>query len=162
MLPATMLKRKCNFTEQLGREYTFIKKSKSEWDVRCDACGTDFSAAHSRRSDITKHTGSVKHKQSMSAADSSSAVTRFFRQGHAGEKELQFAASEGVFAFHTIAHNQSFRSMDCTSKLVQKCFNEKFCCARTKAEAIALNVLAPSAEEYLKTDPQEAKFICFL
>ncbi|KAK8770505.1 hypothetical protein V5799_013028 [Amblyomma americanum] len=49
--------------------------------------------------------------------------------------------------------------MDCTSKLLQKLFNEKSSCARTKAEAIALNVLAPSAEEELKTDLQEAKFI---
>ncbi|KAK8758592.1 hypothetical protein V5799_003777 [Amblyomma americanum] len=49
--------------------------------------------------------------------------------------------------------------MDCTSKLVQKLFSEKFSCARTKAEAIALNVLAPSAEEELKTDLQEAKFV---
>ncbi|XP_065306611.1 uncharacterized protein [Dermacentor albipictus] len=145
-----MPKRKCKFTEQLGKEYPFIKKTKSEADVRCDTCG---------RSDVLKHISSVKHKQCVSAAASSSAVTWFFRQECAGEKELQLAASEGVFAFHTVVHNHSFRSIDCTSKLVQKLFNEKFSCARTKAEVIALNVLAPSAEEELKTDLQEAKFI---
>lgn len=47
--------------------------------------------------------------------------------------------------------------MGCTLKLAQKLFNEEFCCACTKTEAITLNVLAPSAEEELKTDLQEAK-----
>jgi hypothetical protein len=43
---------------------------------------------------------------------------------------------EGTFAFHTIIHNQSFRSMDCTTKLLKKFHNAKFSCARTKCEAI--------------------------
>lgn len=153
-----MPKRKCKFNDELQKEFPFVKK-KSEYDVRCDKCGADFSIAHSGRSDILKHIITEKHKRSVSAAASSNALTKFFRQDHAGDKELKLAASEGVFAFHTVVHNQSFRSMDCTSKLLQKLFDEKFACARTKAEAIALNVLAPSAADELKADLEGAKFI---
>lgn len=63
-------------------------KCKSEWDARCDACGADFSVAHGGCSDIAKHIGSVKHKQSVSAAANSSTATWFFRQECAEEKEL--------------------------------------------------------------------------
>lgn len=53
---------------------------------------------------------------------------------------------EGTFAFHTIIHNQSFRSMDCTTKLLKKICNEKFSCARTKCESIVTSVF----NEYCK------------
>ncbi|EEC16142.1 uncharacterized protein LOC120841237 [Ixodes scapularis] len=153
-----MPKRKCKFNEALGKEFPFIKKTWSESDVCFNKSGGDFSIAHSGRSDTVKHISTEKQKRNLSAAASSSALTKFFRPEHAGDKELKLAASEGVFAFHTVVHNQSFRSMDCTSKLLQKLFDEIFACARTKAEAVALNMLAPSAAEDLKADLQDAQF----
>jgi hypothetical protein len=33
---------------------------------------------------------------------------------------LKMFAEEGMFAFHTIVHNHSFRSMDCTTTLIKK------------------------------------------
>lgn len=52
--------------------------------------------------------------------------------------------------------------MDCTSKLIQKVFEPKFSCARTKVEAVVINVLAPFAESELKINLEKAKFISIL
>jgi hypothetical protein len=38
------------------------------------------------------------------------------------------AAKEGLFAFHTIKHNHSFRSMECTSSMIRRLHEEKFSC----------------------------------
>ena len=73
--------------------------------------------------------------------------------------DIKLAAAEGVFAYHTVKHNHSFRSMDCTTKLVQKLFDQKFPSARTKTEAIVSNVLAPLAIKEMKGPMEQAKFI---
>jgi len=54
-----------------------------------------------------------------------------------------------MFAFHTIVHNHSFRSMDCTTILIKKLHDKKFSCARTKCESIILNILAPFAMDQI-------------
>src|SRR6218665_3050150 len=76
-----------------------------------------------------------------------------------GDSEQKLAAAEGTWAYHTVQHNQTFRSTDCTSKLVQKCFEPKFSTARTKTEAIVCNVLAPYAMEELECDLECANFV---
>ena len=47
----------------------------------------------------------------------------------------------------------------CTSKLVQKCFEPKFSSARTKAEAIVCDILAPYGYEELECDLECANFV---
>jgi hypothetical protein len=42
------------------------------------------------------------------------------------EKQLLLAAHEATFAYHTAVHNHSFKSMDCTTTIVRKLFNDKF------------------------------------
>jgi hypothetical protein len=59
------------------------------------------------------------------------------------------AATEGVWVYHTVRHNQSFRSSDCASKVIQKCFDAKFRYGRTKCEAVALNIYAPFSQKQL-------------
>jgi len=39
----------------------------------------------------------------------------FFKNTAPSTKDLEVAAAEGVWAFHTIDENHSFHSMDCTS-----------------------------------------------
>ena len=39
-----------------------------------------------------------------------------------GDFEQKLAAAESTWAYHTLQYNQSLRSTDCTSKLVQKSF----------------------------------------
>ncbi|CAL1279908.1 unnamed protein product, partial [Larinioides sclopetarius] len=77
-------------------------------------------------------------------------------------KDLVIAAAEGVWAYHTIQENHSFRSNDCASKLIQSCFDSKFTCARTKSEAVVVNVLTPIAMKELKDDLDKSNCITIL
>lgn len=121
-----MPKRSCKFTEELQNEFPFLQKHLSlATEVRCKKCLGTFSIAHGGRSDIQRHVKSDKHQKSLSAASSSAALPTFFRQDKFGDKEAELAQTEGLWAFHTVTHNQSFRSMDCTSKLIQKVFDKK-------------------------------------
>lgn len=154
-----MPKRSCKFHSELEKEFPYIKKTKSDSDVRFLTYCTDFSVSHGGKSDITQHLKSEKHKVALSAASSSNTVSKIFKSVTAGVKELELAAVEGVFSYHAVSHCQSFRSMDCTSKIIQKLFEPKFSCARTKVEAVVVNVLAPYAESELKLDLDQVSFI---
>ncbi|KAJ4425601.1 hypothetical protein ANN_27797 [Periplaneta americana] len=68
-----------------------------------------------------------------------------------GNMEAKLAAAEGTFAFYAVFQNHSFHSMNCISKLVQKLFELKVTCVRTKCKAIITNVLFP----FLNNQPQE-------
>ncbi|KAL4131790.1 hypothetical protein QTP88_009047 [Uroleucon formosanum] len=139
------------FTVSLQSEFTFLKKCEEIGKVFCTVCKAVFSIEHGGRSDISdikQHMEKKKHTSALSSASKSDKVTSYFiKQGSAGltSEGLKIAAEEGMFAFHTIVHNHSFRSMDCTTTLIKKLHERKFSCARTKCESIILNVLAPFA-----------------
>lgn len=117
-------------------------------DVRCEKCRTEFSVSQSSAADIEQHLRSIKHKNADHASASSSSMLSFFKKTNApSTKDLNITAAEGIWAYHTIQGNLSFRSNDCASKLIQLYFYQKFRCARTKTEAIVMNVLARSAIE---------------
>lgn len=154
-----MPKRSCKFNSDLEKEFKFLKKTRSESDVRCEICNAEFSVSHGGRSDINKHSNSDRHKKALLAASSSNSLNKFFKNTTLGNNEVELAAAEGALAFHTVNHNQSFRSTDCTSKLIQKIFDPKLSCARTKSEAIIVNVLAPHVLNELKGHLEKAKFV---
>lgn len=77
----------------------------------------------------------------------------------AGAEELKRTASECIFAYHTALHNHSFRSMDCTSKVVKKLYDNKFSCARTKTESIVTDVVAPYVMESVQCDLKSVPFV---
>ena len=136
-----MLKRKCKFTNELKQEFPFLKDT-GNGNVLCNRCGSVFSIVHGGRSDVNNHLGSKKHKVSVEAAASSSRVTSFFK--NVGSVAiLTLAAKEATFAYHTATHGESFRSSDCTSKLISKLFAPKFSSGKTKCEPIVVNVIAP-------------------
>lgn len=158
-----MPKRKCTFNINLQSKYPFIKQRNVPTDVTCEKCRTDFSVAHGGASDIEKHLRSEKHKLSDQAAASSSSMLNFFKKTYSPtSKDLEVAAAEGAWAFHTVQENHSFRSNDCASSLIQTCFEQKFRCARTKSEALVVNVLAPMATHELKEHLREANCISLL
>ena len=86
-------------------------------------------------------------------------VTSFFSKTEPTHDDIKLAAAEDVFAYHTVKHNHSFRSMDCITKLVKKLFAQKFSSARTKTEAIVSNVHAPLAINEMKDQMEQVKFI---
>jgi hypothetical protein len=73
-----------------------------------------------------------------------------------GDKELDLAAKEGTFPFHTVAHNQSFQSMDCTSIIIRKLFEPKIASALTK---VVVNVLARLSINQIREELEGDKFI---
>lgn len=159
-----MPKRKCIFNSNLQSKYPFIKQRNSTpSDVNCGKCHTDFSISHGGASDIEQHLKSEKHKNADRAAASSSSMLNFFKKSDVPTtNDLDIAAAEGVWAYHTIQENHSFRSNDCASKLIQSCFEQKFRCARTKTEAIVVNVLARTAIEELEVDLGKSHCITIL
>ncbi|CAH0563076.1 unnamed protein product [Brassicogethes aeneus] len=152
-------KRMCKFTDELMKVFPFIKRTKLDSEVYCDKCRSQFSIAYGGKRDINRHIESDKHKKFLQSVASSSQMTNFFKWDEFGSNEKKLALSEAVFSFHTVAHHQSFRSMDCTTKLIQNLFEKKFACRRTKSEAIIKKVIAPLAVSELAADLESAHYI---
>jgi hypothetical protein len=75
------------------------------------------------------------------------------------EKRLSQVAQEVTFAYHTVVHNHSFKSMDCTTTVVTKLFSDKSICSQTKYRAIIIKVIAPFATKQILQELKEAHLI---
>lgn len=150
-------KRKCTFNEDLKKKYPFLKTTISQSDVRCDVCGGTFNIGGSGNYEIGRHVDSPKNKKALTATSQTRHVTQFFPSS----TDYHISACEGVWAYHVIKANHSFRSSDCSSKIIRTCFNiSKFHCARTKCEAIAVNVFAPFSTDQTRTDLGNSHYVC--
>lgn len=66
--------------------------------------------SHGGVSDIEQHLRSEKHKKADFAAASSSSMLNFFNKTDLPtSKDLEIAAVEGAWTYHTVQENQSFR-----------------------------------------------------
>jgi hypothetical protein len=83
----------------------------------------------------------------------------FFKSVYPVDKDLLIAAKEATFAFYTAAHDLSFRTADCSSKLISKFFEPKFGLTRTKCEAVILKVIVPMAIDELHKDLSKSNFV---
>jgi hypothetical protein len=83
-------------------------------------------------------------------------LTKYFVKSNSKLDE-SLCGAEGTLAFRTVAHHNSFKSMDCTSKLLREMFNDsevakRISSACTKTESIVNSVLAPHAvQEVIKS-----------
>ena len=152
-----MPKRKCKFTNELKREFPYLKETGNGNEL-CNHCGSLFSIAHGRRVDVSNHLGSKKHKISVEAAASPSRVTSFFLN-IGSDAALALAAKAATFAYHTATHGQTFRSSDCASKLVSKLFEPKFSLGKTMCEAIVVRVIAPMCTDELYQELDRINFV---
>jgi hypothetical protein len=75
-----------------------------------------------------------------------------FRKLEPSKAEYGLAVYEGTYAYHSVVHNHSFRSMDCTTTLQKKFADKKYSCARKRRESIVTNVYAPWTPEELKNN----------
>lgn len=149
--------------DSLSEQYNFIKKTKSDSDVRCNVCNANFNISHGGKSDIESHLKSEHHLKALSAASSSQSMTKFFKRATLSKSDLEIAACEGVWAYHVIRSNHSFRSADCASKIIRSCFAlVKFTCARTKCESIATGVIAPYVFRELQKDLADCHFVTLI
>ncbi|KAE9529165.1 hypothetical protein AGLY_011961 [Aphis glycines] len=137
-----MPKRKCVFTDKLKEEYKFLKQCQNTNDcVRCSTCNSEFSVEHRGRYDIENHIQSDRHKRLVKRCPQ------------------QCAAKEATFAYHTATHGLSFRTSDCTAKLIKKFFEPKYSGARTKTEAIIVNIIPPYIFNELLKDLKDVNFV---
>jgi hypothetical protein len=63
-----------------------------------------------------QHIATKTHKLAENA--NASKVPDYFSKKSMFEMERNLAADEATFAYHVCMHNQSFRSMDCTLKII--------------------------------------------
>ncbi|CAG9840706.1 unnamed protein product [Diabrotica balteata] len=123
--------------------------------IYCEICKSDVDISNSGRSNIKAHLGKKKHTLVANAVTRSNKLHSFFKSASVSSENFIIAAKEGTFAYHTIRHMHSFRSLDCTSKLISNLFESKFCSARTKSEAIVKNILARESQLRLEVESAE-------
>lgn len=152
-----MGKRKCKINSKTVQEFPFIRGH--DENAECTICGAKFSIGHGGRTDIVTHMKSNKHKVALQVKSSSSKMDNYLSVKAVSDMDKQLSAQEATFAYHTVMHNQSFKSMDCTSDIIKSLFNNKFACSQTKTRAIITNVIAPFAVEQIMKELKEAQFI---
>ena len=141
-------KRKCVFSGDLQRKYPcFRLKPNGKSDAQCTICDVSVSLANKGKYDLEQHIASKKHSTMLRAGETSKVLTNFFAPTNLKLDE-RVAAVEGTLAFHTLKHHFSFRSTDCTTKLLSQLFSDsetakRISSAQTKTRAIAKHVIAP-------------------
>ena len=144
-----MPKRKCTFTDSMKTKYPGFRPGRYDWEAECITCGsgTFISVANKGALDLKAHIEKPKHIKNVRGESSSAKVTEYFVSP--GSKiDESVSAAEGTLAFHSVKHHHSYKSMDCTCKLIKSIIPDsdiaiKMSCARTKCEAIVNSVLAP-------------------
>lgn len=75
-------------------------------------------------------------------------------------EDLMMSAKEAAFVYHMVRHNESFRSMKCTSNMIRVvCDQKNFSCSETKASAIVSGVFEPMILAEIKSELEEAYFV---
>ncbi|KAL7406482.1 hypothetical protein ABVT39_020149 [Epinephelus coioides] len=100
-----------------------------------------------------------KHKKGLTANAVTPSITTFYKKTEPSQKEYELVVQEGILAYHTMKHNHSYRSIDCTAQLTKKLHEPKFSCAQTKGEAIVKNVFAPWATNMVTQDLDQVEFV---
>ena len=143
-----MAKRKCLFRFEFGQEFSFIKSSNkgNNFAYICTICNVDINLASAGISSVKKRIDTIKHSSSQQIITSTQTLGLFIKDRYS-PISLKISTAEGTFAFHTVKHHHSFRTMDCTSNLLLSvCFSDSdiaknFHSARTKTETIITGVL---------------------
>jgi hypothetical protein len=103
-----------------------------------------------------------RHKSAVDTQSSNTKVSTFFKSIVPDKNDMAIAFQEGTFAFHTVQHHQSFKSMDCSSGLIKKFFEPKFSCSRTRVEAIIEHVTSLWAHEEVTEEIKTSSFVTVL
>jgi hypothetical protein len=114
-----MPKRRCVFIQTLEAEYPFLKEDQQVGKVLCSISKSQFSIEHGGRSDVLQHITKRKHAIAAETKSCSKLVTSYFTKETITDECKHIADEAGLFVFHTIKHNYSFRSMDCTSSVIR-------------------------------------------
>lgn len=141
---------KCKYSEAFEKTFPCIKKSRTNdvYKAYCIECRKDFSIQNKGKFDIEQHIKSKAHMNLVSTSEKQKLDNYFTRKN--SSEEFDLIRDELLWSYHSVRHNHSFRSMDCTSNLLKLFCNKKFSCARTKTEALVKNVIGEWCNEHLK------------
>jgi hypothetical protein len=124
-----MPKKKC-FSSEFRAEYPFLKEDQQVGKVLCSICKSQFSIKHGGRSDILQHIEKRKHAIPAETKRCSKKEMYYFTEEIITDECKHITTEEGLFAFYTVKHNHSFRSMDCISSVI-RLHEKKFSCGQT-------------------------------
>lgn len=147
----------CSFQDSWLHNYHSWLKKIDSYTALCTICNSKFTVKHDGEKALTRHSNNEKHKESAAAIKQSTTMNTFFTKKSSSD-DKKVAATEITFVYHTVVHNHSYNSLDCTMKLNATCFadskiSKMLHCGRTKAASITKNVLLPDCvnlcKEYL-------------
>ena len=154
---------KCHFTNKIQEEFPFIRPCRQSQDdtmVHCTLCQSSFSIASGANSggrfSVVEHQRAKKHKNATIANPGTPSITTFYKKEAPSQKEY---VQEDILVYHTMRHNHSFWSSDCTAQLTKKLHEPKFSCARTKGQTIVNNIFATWATTIVMQDLDKVEFV---
>lgn len=166
--PPKKAKRLCLFKKQWEQEYTWLRQPKpsecgpstSKSSIAscafCKICCKTFVISHGGVNDVKKHAKTNEHKTRSCTVMSNNVLSSFLKKDVLNSDEEKVIAAEVTKVYHAVKHTQSYNSLDCDVKLMPIVFPDskiagKITLGRTKASAVAHNVLGPhSIEKGLK------------
>lgn len=132
------------------------KSEKSKSEAICTICNSTIDLRSEGKNAIKKHIGRKKHKDAMEARSKNASVAKLLHS----RVNFKNAACEGVWAYHMVKSNHSFRSTDCASKMFRTCFEMgNFHSARTKTESIITGIIAPFAQTEVKKELDTVNYV---
>lgn len=107
----------CTFTDVLKQRFPIMKDGREPTEVFCSICNNYFSIKFKGPAGIEKHILTEKHEQKGLTVSSNTKIDSLLHSQSSGQTD-KISAIKAILAFHTVKHNQSFKSMDCTSQPV--------------------------------------------
>jgi hypothetical protein len=143
-------KRLSEFNSDWKKKYEWAVEIPSDKNrVKCIICNTTFSCGCMGISSLDQHANAISHKNAAKTASQNKIMRDFLTPVNSPEEDCVTVA-ELTQIFHTVKHNQSYNSIDCSLKLNTHIYSDsklssKISCGRTKAAAIVQNVLGPNS-----------------
>lgn len=146
-------RRLTNFCEQwkVFPKYAKWIRKKDDYTAECKLCHTDILIKYEGCRSLNKHITTKKHVKMEMSQKLSQSISKFVVPTETNI-ETQIARAELVCVYHNVVHGLSYNSIDCQIKLsaVLHCDSRianNITCGRTKAAAIARNILAPYSQQ---------------
>lgn len=125
--------------------------------AKCSWCDCDFSITNGGLSDVRKHIKTKNHTTFANAKLTKNPVMACYEKN----KDFLNAAKEATQVYHMVRHNESFKSMACTSKVIRFVYDQKqFACSATKSMSIVSGVFEPMILNQIQLELEQALYVC--